>query len=37
MLHKSAKEVKEKKTSQDAKEILKTIDAGFTQPIKIKR
>jgi len=36
MLHKSAKEMKEK-TSQDAKKILKTIDARFTQPIKIKR
>lgn len=36
MLDKSAKEAKEK-TSQDAKKILKTIDAGFTQSIKIKR
>lgn len=36
MLHKSAMEGKEE-TSQDAKKTLKTVDAGFIQPIKVKR
>lgn len=36
MLRKSATEGKEK-TSQGAKKILKTTDAGFTYPIKVKR